>query len=215
MRIDWNFLYSVFFISLLLPCSEAAAHPVNFKEAIAVMPGYSVNRNEIEVNYTFDTKEAFALNFIDTDLKKGNAKFYLPQYNYKLYRKNELESQTNVYGMLGAGVADHIDESMFAGRAALQADYETRRIYTLFGAERLQSEEGVGLTSLRYRLGFAPYLADFSGFHTWLIAQVDYTPEMHNEWTASPLLRFFYDTYLLETGFTHRGDFMVSAILHF
>ena len=64
----------------------------------------------------------------------------------------------------------------FAGYGALEADYETRRIYTLVGAETLQSANGIDFNRLRYRGGFSPYKAPFDALQTWLIARGDTQP---------------------------------------
>jgi hypothetical protein len=191
------------------------AHPVSFKGGYGVMPSYTPERKELELNYSLTNSQAIGFNTINLDYEDRGLNFYLPQYSYKLFRRNELDSQMNLYGTVGVGVARYDGDETVAGLAAFQADYETRRVYTLLGGEHLQTGDGIGLNRVRYRLGFAPYLASFEGFHSWLIGQVEYTPELDNEWTVTPLVRFFYQNYLIEVGSSTRGDLFVAGIFHF
>lgn len=192
----------------------AQAHPVSFKDGYGVMPGYSKDRQELELNYSVTASSAVALNSIKLDYKDQNIVFVLPQFNHKFYRKNEAESQTNLYGSIGLGTARYRGETNVAAVAAFQADFETRRIYTLLAGEHLQTER-IGLNRVRYRFGVAPYLADFEGFHTWLIGQVEYTPELGQKWTVTPIVRFFYRNFLVEVGSSFEGDPFVAGIFHF
>ncbi len=202
-----------YFVLALVP-EIAIAHPVSFKDGYGVMPGYSKERQELELNYSLTSSSAIALNTIKLDYEDQDLVFVLPQFNYKIFRQNEEDSQTNLYGSLGIGAGRYRDETEVAGLAAFQADYETRRIYTLLSAEHLQTE-GISLNRVRYRLGVAPYLADFEGIHTWLIAQVEFTPELEEELTVTPMLRFFYKNYLLEFGVSLKGDPVAAGIFHF
>lgn len=189
------------------------AHPVSFKDGYGVMPGYTEERQELEINYTYDPSNAVAFNTINIDDDK-DITFYLPQFNHKFYRKNELDSQANIYGSVGLGIADHKDDTDLANLLGIQADYETRRIYTLFYGEHLQTE-GEGLNRLRYRIGVAPYLANFEELNTWFIAQVEYTPELNDTWTVTPMIRLFYSNFLVEAGVSLEGKPFFAGIFHF
>jgi hypothetical protein len=191
------------------------AHPVSFKGGYGVMPSYTPERKELELNYSLTNSQAIGFNTIKLDYKDRELTFFLPQYSYKLFRRNELDSQTNLYTTVGAGIAHYEEDESVAGLAAFQADYETRSIYTLLGGEHLQTGDGIGLNRVRYRFGVAPYLASYEGFHSWLIGQVEYTPELDDEWTVTPLVRFFYQNYLVEVGSSTRGDLFVAGIFHF
>lgn len=203
------------FLSLLFLPDLLWAHPVSFKDGFGIMPMYTKDRQDLELNYSFAADKALAINTINISYRDRDALFILPQFNYKLYRKNELESQTNLYLLLGLGNVNYQSENNLASIAAVQADYETRRVYTLLHAEALQAEGDLDLYHLRYRLGLAPYLADFNDFHTWIILQLEYTPELDNTFTVTPLLRFFYSNYLVEIGSSTRGELFLAGIFHF
>lgn len=194
--------------------SAASAHPVSFKDGFGIMPEYTSDRLHLELNYSVTSSAAVGVSFMELDEDDGDARFVLPRFNYKLYRRNELDSQTNIYLSGGAGAVDFRDEERFAGFVGVQTDYETRRFYTLFAGDFVQSDI-LDHTMLRYRIGVAPYLADFNDLNTWLIAQVEYEPEKDDEWTVTPLVRFFYQNYLVEVGSSTRGDLFLAGIFHF
>ncbi len=200
----------------LLLATQAFANPVSFKDGVGIMPVYSKDSSELQVNYSFTNRFSFGPSIYYKDGESSRATFVIAQLNYLLKRWNELESQANIYASLGVGGRhDSRDADAPAGYAALQADYETRRIYTLVAADTLQSPDEVQFNRLRGRLGFAPYLAPIEVLHTWLIAQVEYTPEMEDETNLTPLVRFFYNNYALELGSSIKGDPFVAAMAHF
>lgn len=200
---------------LIVPSGNAFAHPVSFKKGYGIMPVYTDKRREIELNYSFTHNQAFGVHAIQLDDRDENIDLFIPHFNYRAWRRNEMDSQTNLYFVGGIGGAERQSGGTPAGMALVQADYETRRIYTLLAGERLELEGGEDFSLLRGRVGVAPYLADFEDFHTWLIAQVEYTPELEDELTVTPMFRFFYKSYLVETGISTRGGLYAGGIFHF
>lgn len=203
------------FVVTCLTSLTALAHPVSFKDGYGVMPEYTPDRQEIELNYSVTSNYAIGVYLVDASYKGSDATYIIPRFNYKLYRKNELESQTNLYVSGGAGTVDYKGEDDLAGFAMFRADYETRRIYTLLSGQTLQSSGESDINALRYRAGFAPYLAGFNDLNTWLIAQVEYLPESEDEWVVTPLVRLFYSNYLVEIGSSTKGDLFFAGIFHF
>jgi hypothetical protein len=121
-----------------------------------------------------------------------------------------------VYGSVGVGGRhDSEHDDSLAAYGGLEADYETRRIYTLIGAESLQSPSGVQFNRIRGRVGIAPYKASFTSLQTWIITQVDYMPEMDDRTVVTPLLRFFYNNYALEIGAGLNGKVFLAGMAHF
>jgi hypothetical protein len=208
-------LASLLILPIVFLASKASAHPVSFRGGIGLMPEYTNSRQEIEMNYSLSRKEALGLLAVRADTEDGDATFVIPKFNYLAYRDNEKNSQANVYISLGAGGAEFKDDTDLVGLASVQADYETRRIYTLAHIETIQSSGGSDLNHFRYRAGFAPYVEGYEGIHTWLIGQVDYSPEMSDDWTVTPLVRVFYSNLLLEAGVSLKGDPFFALITHF
>ena len=202
------FLYLLF---VLFINNYAWSHPVSSKGLYGIMPSYMHQRSELELNFSFENNKAFGVSLVSIDDGELDREFILPRFNYRILRINEINSQFNIY--LSGGLGGN-NESV-AGLGSFQIDYETRHIYTLVLAERIESEADNDFTWFRYRIGVAPYLSNFEGFHTWIIAQVDYMPELKDEITFTPMLRFFYLNYLLETGVSTRGEFSINGIFHF
>lgn len=196
------------------------AHPVTFKGGYALTTELTEKRQAVELGYTFTQKDSLALSLIGLDARVDGEdetlRFILPRFNTRLYRKNSLESQTNLYLSLGLGAVEQENRFDLATVLSAQADYETRRVYTLLSGETLQSEGNRDFYKARYRFGVAPYVANYEQVHTWLIGQVEYsTAEDKERWSVTPLVRLFYKTYLLEFGVSTRGKFFITGMLHF
>jgi hypothetical protein len=219
MQSDYNrgvrsiFLLLVLAITALQP---AWANPVTFKGGYGVMPAYNGDWSDLQVNYSVTNRYSLGISSFYREGKDSTATFGLGQFNYLLKRWNELDSQANVNLSVGLGGRhDSRDDGALAGYGALEADYETRRLYTQLSAETLQSEGSVQFNRFRGRIGFAPYVAPFDALQTWVVLQVDEMPEMHEGTRVTPLLRFFYDNFILEVGASIEGTPFVAGAAHF
>jgi hypothetical protein len=192
------------------------ANPVSFKDGWGIMPTYAPDWSDLDFNYSLTNKDAIGVSNFYREGSDSTSDFVIARYNRLISRWNELDSQANVYGSMGVGGRhDSKHDDSIAVYGSLEADYETRRVYTLLGLETLQSPEGVASNRIRYRAGIAPYLAPFESLQTWIIAQVDYMPEMDDEVTVTPLLRFFLNNYALEVGVSLDGKPFLGAMAHF
>ena len=214
MKLALGFFWSNLF-GVLIIGSSSWAHPVSFKGGYGVMPEYTPSRTDLEVNYSFSRNKAVGISGVWAETEDGDMTMFIPQFNYLAFRENNRDSQANIYLSLGLGGAEFKDNTDFVGMASIQADYETRRIYTLAHAQTIQSSGESELNHFRYRLGFAPYIAGYEGVHSWLIGQVDYSPEMEDEWSVTPMVRIFYDNYLFEAGVSLKGQPVLAFISHF
>lgn len=202
--------------SVVVLAQQAWANPVSFKDGWGIMPAYQRGWADLQVNYSFTNRYSAGFSNYYREGEDSNANFTLGQFNYLIKRWNELDSQANVYASAGAGgVHDSDDGGAFAGYGALEVDYETRRVYTLAGAETLQAANGVAFNRLRARAGIAPYKAPFDALQTWIVFQADYMSEMDDSTVLTPLLRFFYNNYAFEAGVSLDGDPFFAAMAHF
>ena len=64
-------------------------------------------------------------------------------------------------------------------------------------------------------LDVAPYLAKYNDLNTWIMFQVDHHPAKHDHFVATPLIRFFYKTYLFEVGYSSNQHIMVNWQIQF
>jgi hypothetical protein len=212
-----NRLHLVILFVILFNPPVLFANPVSFKDGWGIMPAYTPDWSDLEINYSFTNRFSIGANLLYRDGSDHRATFGVFEGSYLFKRWNELASQANIYGTLGVGGRHemHTDDDAVAGYLRLEADYETRRIYTVLLGETVQSAGDVDFNRLRYRLGVAPYLAPYDALQTWLIMQVEYMPEMDDETVVTPLLRFFYNNYALEVGVSLEGEPFLAAMAHF
>jgi len=202
-------------LASLLP-ALAFANPVSFKDGWGIMPTYMPDWHDLQVNYSVTNRYSVGLSESYREGKGHTTTFGLLQGNYLIKRWNEMESQANVYASLGVGGRhDSREHDALAGYGGLEADYETRRIYTLLAGETLQSPNGVSFSRLRFRAGLAPYKAPIDELHTWVIVQSELMTGMDERWTVTPLLRFFLNNYAVEVGLSLEGEPFLAAMAHF
>ena len=191
------------------------ANPVSFKDGYGVMASSMPQWSDFEFNYSYTRQSALAVALFNLGKEGKRESFAFGQYNHLVKRWNELDSQANLYVIGGLGIRGYEYDGAPAARLGFEADYETRRIYTSIYANRLQSTGDSSVNLLRSRVGVAPYKAPFTGLQTWLIAQVDYTPELRDTTMVSPVIRFFYNNYALELGSTVKGEPFAAFMIHF
>jgi hypothetical protein len=197
-------------------CNPAGATPVSFKGGYGIMPAYNRDWSDLQVNYSVTNRYSLGISGFYREGDDSTATFGMGQFNYLLQRWNELDSQANVNLSLGLGGRhDSADGGSLAGYTALEADYETRRIYTQLSAETLQSANSVQFSRYRARVGFTPYVAPFEELQTWLVLQVDEMPEMSEGTRVTPLIRLFYGNLVLELGASLQGTPFIAGAAHF
>lgn len=204
---------SLFLTTLLaLP---AAAHPVAFDGAWQLMLGRTGDVSNFELYHSYTASEAFGLHAMWFQDGQDDEAFLVAQHNWLLKRWNLPAAQANVYGGLGAGIADR--DGGATGPAALgffRADYETRRVYTSFDSKVVGSED-VNRGVFAYSAGFAPYLAEFDELNTWMIVQFEHVTGMDRDLEIIPKLRFFKDNYFFEIGCSLEGRWLANFMIHF
>jgi hypothetical protein len=196
---------------------SAYANPVSFKGGYGVMPAYNKDWFDVQLNYSVTNRYAVGASSYYREGKDSTATFGIGQFNYLIKRWNELDSQANVNASVGfGGRHDTLKDDSVAVYGALEADYETRRIYAQLSAETLQSGNGVHFSRYRVRWGVAPYKADFDALNTWIVMQVDTMPEMEDSVRVTPMVRLFYNNLVLEMGASlDEGTPFVAGAAHF
>lgn len=205
------------FIVIALQVPVAWANPVSFKGGYGIMPAYNKDWFDVQVNYSVTNRYAVGASSFYRQGKDSTAEFGIGQFNYLVKRWNELDSQANVNASVGfGGRHDSVVSDSVAVYGALEADYETRRIYSQLSAETLQSDSDVQFSRYRVRSGVAPYKASFDGLNTWLVMQLDIMPEMDESVRVTPMVRLFYSNFVLELGASlNEGTPFVAGAAHF
>ena len=137
--------------------------------------------------------------------------------NLLLKRWNLPGAQGNVFASGGLGAAQGSDFSgtHTAYNFALQADYETRRVYT-----SLKSDwQGSSVYTHRIdtaQIGFAPYPHDWTVLATWFVLQArTYTGGLYGGVEGALVLRLFKGSVWAEAGVTQDGKLQTMFMFNF
>ena len=208
-------------LSVLLTLFQAFAHPVTFKDGLAVTSIHRPKMTMSQINYTIHRNIAVATSYVRMENPAGDLSIPALHANILLKRWNALGSQGNLYGLIGAGVNTTSLSSTWTdelrGFVGLQADYETQKIYTaanVIGFPSLNDMNDLPYMA-RYRFGIAPYVAKYDEFQIWVVGQVEYMPTMQDTPIITPMLRYFYRTVLWETGVSLDGTYWFQMMAHF
>ena len=206
-------------VMLLVLIASVSAHPVTFEGGTALFSIHRPRFTHIEANHTVHRNVALAVNYRRMELDSSTLSVPQLQLNLLVKRWNLKGAQANIYAMLGGG-ADVSQWSNFEladtllGSASSQFDYETQTIYTALSGFAMFNEE-LQVYGGRYRVGVAPYVANYNELQTWVIAQIDYVSDFADQPRITPMLRFFYRTVLWETGVSTNGHLWFQMMSHF
>jgi hypothetical protein len=128
-------------------------------------------------------------------------------YTRLLRRWNLPHAQSNLWlvGMAGAARAAERSGSESSGSLALLADYETTRVYTGAGLERMRSGSWRHDTAYA-RAGFSFFEVEYEETQPWLVLEVKrerFTASTKD--TVTPLLRLIHRRYFVELGRNRDG----------
>jgi hypothetical protein len=215
ITINIKFSYLSLILATSLYSNLALAHPVSFEGGTMVTSTYNEELLDNVANYTFLPATSVGLQQIRVK-DEGERRDLLSTNISHRFRRNNLHSQANLYLTLGAGAEIESSEAMLA-QFGVQADWESRRLYTLAALDSNVIDGNKDIASYKYRFGFAPYLSNFDEIGTWLIGQVEYLPykESDEEIVYSNILRFYKNEYMLELGADLDGGVSVSAMILF
>lgn len=202
-------------LGILFWTTLSPAHPVSFQGAWGLMSYNQETERELTLNYSFRSSFAGAASFYKFN---NTVEAYIPRVNFLLKRWNNDDSQGNIYLSVGYGVEKSFNESSGLGLTEVDADWESRKYY--FAAQYAQffrnSSDLVPRDDFRRskgRIGFAPYLAEYTDLNTWFILQVEKKEDLDPEMTQ--FVRLFYRNVLLELGAPLNGGWAFNFMSHF
>lgn len=182
--------------------TENQPESINWQLFYSLKPWFSFG-----ADYSYDNMEGPGFDAKNYGLLRGN---------FLLKRWNEMESQGNIYIVAGAGGVRSEDTTAGAWLGGIEADWESRKLYTSAKAQFLDSNKFEGSQMYQARVGMAPYLTKFENLHTWVILQVQYYPDAFKEKVnVSPMMRFYIDNVLWELGVSARGTWSFNTMVHF
>jgi hypothetical protein len=194
-----------------------SAHPVSYKGAVGLMSYNNMSMNEVLLTYSFNPNLAIAGFY----LRDSKSEFYIPRTNFLLKRWNNEDSQANVYFSGGIGYEKFESKNYGVKLAELVADWESRKYYIYIDHLYLsrQNENNQLLPDrdynhTKFRIGTAPFLADYSDLNVWLILQAEkHLNQPQIEMTQ--FLRFYIRNTLWEIGARLDGGWAFNYMVHF
>ena len=204
-------------MGLTLPVT-AQARPVSYPGGWTMMSMNNGEANNLHIHYSPTAQMSLGYKFEYWRDKEFTLNAV--QMNNLIKRWNERHSQANLYLKSGVGVA-YSDEGAFdneteaAGFTGVAADWENRRYFISYENRYTDAGKIDDFFSQSARVGWAPYEGDYGDIHTWLMLQVEHSPENDNNFTVTPLVRFFKDVHLLEAGMNNHGEVLLNYVLRY
>lgn len=193
----------------------AWAHPVSYQGAVGVMTWNQPWLSDYWTTYSFRPDMAIAARYMRMEMPEGRFDVYFPQYDLLLKRWNKKEYQANIYAYGGFGGAKINDQKGTASLGGLEVDAESTRLFIMGKAEWMRPTVGSNFDHYEFRLGIAPYEAEFNEIASWFMIQYQYHPSLTKHYALTPMVRFFYKNVLWETGVSLDGDSMLNLMFHF
>jgi hypothetical protein len=200
----------------MLVSLSARAHPVAFEGSTGFMGYHSADMSDLEVNYSVRSWWAPSVQLLRYTRGTSRPDVVLGKVNFLAYRWNGPATQANIYLHGGGGISRLAEERRGVYHLGFTADIETRRLYFAAEADTLRDKISAQANFWKVRGGFAPYLADFSGLHTWMILEARQLALAQEKRKVEiiPTLRFFYQNVLWELGSSLGGDIYFNYIIH-
>ena len=199
----------------------AHAHPTSSQGTISIMGENSSDMSHYDLIYSYKYWLGLGARAHQQRMDMDTVDSALGTVGVLLYRSNGEEHQGNVYLTGGLGHAwfkDQADTTYkddFAYTTGFQADYETRKIYTLVKYENMRTEDDVFSEYYQARVGFAPYVAGFYDLNAWFILQASTDKAVSSKIELAPIIRIFYKNVLTEFGSSIDGNFLFNFMVHY
>lgn len=200
--------------AILLSLKTVQAKPISYVGGTMVMQENDETGRALSLDYTFSPNYAFGI-YVKEESGKNDFTTVGPQLNTLIKRWNMPNAQGNVFNMTGIGLSFLNGTNEASAWTGFLADYETRRIFTSYEARIMFVNEIETSIWQRARVGVAPYVVNYNDLHTWLMLQVDHHPAKEDTFVVTPLVRFFYHTSLIETGYSSNDRLMLNWVLQF
>ena len=203
---------TLLFLICMIYSNTGFSHPVIYKSGYVLSTMLHRDYSHIHANYSLTSNFALGLNYESFRPDTGKQDYYYGQANYLLKRFHQTDSQGNIYAKLGAGFDEIRNDLVFY--SGIQADWETRTIFTELKVDALYSEKDVHQLRSSARIGISPYEAEYDEMQAWLIVQFEHDKNDSKDVRITPLMRFFYKTALWEVGSDLQGNWLLHFMVH-
>ena len=203
----------IVFLSGFIFINTAQARPVSYPGGWTWMVMNDMDSNSSHVHYSPSTKHS--IGWRHEYFRKPAVHSDMIQLNYLVKRWNKSKEQANIYFKSGTGIAYDSSNTDAAGSLGLAVDWETRRYFTLYENRFFYGGDNHKFVNHKSRIGIAPYIGDFGDLHTWLMLQTDYDAGENDNFSVTPLVRFFKESTLVEAGYNFDNGILFNFIQRF
>ena len=205
-----NLLPTFFYLGFVctFPLQVLSA-PMSYKGSNTTMIDFSKHYSKIDSGYALTAKDTLGLKLFRA---KGEGyelqgeEFY---YLRRLGRINDIKAQSNLWLFLSTGMIDikknNANDDEFYLSPALQADYETRRIYVM-GSYQLMRPAGYNFDTSKMKAGFSFYKTSYEETQPWFILELSHTNRLSAKLEVIPTLRLINKALYFEAGISTEGD---------
>jgi len=198
------FLYMLLFSILT---THIYSHPVIWKNGVVATTKFTDTMSDYRSHYSLTHKWAAGIH----NLRVAQRTYGMLQNNYLFNRWNHSGSQGNLYFF--SGIGSKIGSSDKIAHFGIQADWETRLLYTQLSYDGYFTNDS--FHKINARFGISPYLVEYSYLHSWFILQLDSNLNSGSKKTTlMPVLRLFKNNYLVEFGSNFSSTYLVTLMLH-
>jgi len=179
--------------------TAAQARPVSYPGGWTVMLMNDIHSNNLHVHYS--PTAFYSLGWQHEYLRGPEAHVDTLKWNWLVKRWNTPTSQANLYLRSGAGIIYDREDRAPALYSGIAADWETRRWFTAYENNFFHGGNIEKFAAHKARIGVAPYIGGYGDLHTWLMLQADYNPGSADDFSLTPLVRFFKGSTMIEAGY--------------
>ena len=196
---------------ILLASLSAWGHPVAFQGAYSFMSENTSNESSNMLVYSPKYWFGFGVNHSE----ENNQKFTNAHLGFLLKRWNDFFYQGNIYLYGGPGTHSYGDEKDYFTKYGFQADWESRKYYTLVKYEAKQSKNNSN-EAYTARVGVAPFIAGLDELNAWFIVEAKQTTSRNGDLTSvTPLMRIYYNNILFEFGSSLKREWMLNFMVRY
>ena len=197
----------------LLFTANAQARPVSYPEGWTAMTMNNLFTNSSHIHYS--PTATYSIGWRHDYLRDSKANVDTLQLNTLLKRWNAPGQQANLYLKSGVGVAVDDGDTGLAAFTGLATDWETRRYFVSYENRFFAADTTDNFARHQARVGIAPYIGDYGDLHTWLMLEVDYEAGRDNNFTATPLVRLFKNSTMVEAGYNLDDGILFNFVQRF
>ena len=211
-------IFTPLIVAGVMVTATAEARPVSYPGGWTGMFQNNGDRNSAHIHYSPTAKTSIGYKYEHWRDKEYD--IHALQMNNLLKRWNQKDSQANIYLKSGLGIVDgkgktYDGDTDIAAFTGLATDWENRRYFTSYENRYTKAGGFDDFFTQSARVGIAPYIGDYGDLHTWLMVEVEHTPEASDNFTVTPLVRLFKDTHLVEAGMNNHGDVLFNYIYRY